>query len=240
MFSVIIPTMQASPLLWPLLQSFQAHSLVDEILIVNNSDRPLDQPVPAKTRVIYEGPNIYVNPAWNLGAEQAVSDYLIIANDDITLDPVLLDLVAEPLTKGNVGLIGPSAATIYGYDQKTKFSLQRLSEVPGGYGVIMFVATSQYVPIPETMKIYAGEYWLFWNQPYPSLSFSGVTVETVMHTTSGRSEFSVQKDQDVRAYETAMASVLGSQPWHRRARAGIRWQGFQRRLKRLLRRWTNR
>lgn len=44
-FSVVIPTMQASPLLWPLLQSFQAHSLVDEILIVNNSDRPLDQPV---------------------------------------------------------------------------------------------------------------------------------------------------------------------------------------------------
>lgn len=218
MYSVIIPTMQGSPDLWPLLETFNQHALVDEILVINNSARALDYPLPPKARVIYEGPNIFVNPAWNLGAETARSDYLIIANDDIAFDGRLLDLAAGSLTQGPVGMIGPSAATIYRYDNSNRYSTSRIWEVPGGYGVLMFLARSQYVPIPESMKIYAGEYWLFWNQHYPSLAFTGHPVSTEMHTTSGRAEFSQRKIDDTASYEAAMRDVLGTQPWHRRAR----------------------
>ncbi len=60
-FSVVIPTLQRSPDLHPLIEQCAAHPLVLEVLIINNSTDPLTSES-SKVRVIQQDENIYVNP----------------------------------------------------------------------------------------------------------------------------------------------------------------------------------
>lgn len=58
-FSVIIPTLQRSPRLIPLLETLAAHDLVGEVLIVNNAPTPLPFDH-AKVRTLNQEENIFV------------------------------------------------------------------------------------------------------------------------------------------------------------------------------------
>lgn len=233
MFSVVIPTMQKSALLWPLLEVLQTHPDVDEILIVNNSDRDLDRDLPPKAKQIYQGPNLYVNPAWNLGAEAAQSKILAIANDDIEIDAELLSNVAATFRLDDTfGMIGPSREVVF-ERKRERYRTSRVWEVPAGYGVLFFMRREDYVPIPDPMLIYAGEYWLFWQQERPNLEFHGACLVTEMHTTSGATSFSRIKADDRTAYERAMAEIRGTKSWHSRARVALWLRERKRSLRRL-------
>ena len=232
--------MQGAEQLGDLLLKFDAHPLVAEILIINNSDSTLRWRMPPKAREIYRGPNLYVNPAWNLGAEHASSSLLAIVNDDIDFEPSLLDHVAEEFERREIGMLGPAAPVIFGGDRASGFRTEPVWEAPGGYGVMFFVRRDSYEPIPGSMRIYAGEYWLFWNQARPNRQFLGSRITTVMHTTSGRSEFSAVKQEDVRAYHAAMAEVRGTRSWHRHALRMHRLDDASRWFRKLARRAMDR
>ena len=66
MFSVIIPTLQRSGKLKPLIELYSHHHLVKEVLVINNAPAAIE--APRGVRVLDMGENIYVNPAWNLVA----------------------------------------------------------------------------------------------------------------------------------------------------------------------------
>ena len=59
-----------------------------------------------KLRVLGQRTNIFVNPAWNLGAREAGCQLLAISNDDIAIEGELLDRAAAHLDSGGVGIIG--------------------------------------------------------------------------------------------------------------------------------------
>ena len=81
--SAIIPTVQKNlSVLLLLVSSLCEDSVVDEILIINNINRPLESHN-SKLKILQQEKNLYVNASWNLGVESARNDIFLIINDDI-------------------------------------------------------------------------------------------------------------------------------------------------------------
>lgn len=72
-FSVIIPTLQRSPRLTPLIDTYVGHPDVAEVVVVNNALRPFHY-AHDKVRVLNLDQNIFVNPSWNLGVQESRHD----------------------------------------------------------------------------------------------------------------------------------------------------------------------
>ncbi|MBC9958186.1 glycosyltransferase family 2 protein [Yimella sp. cx-51] len=207
--SVVIPTMQKSPRLKALLQRLEGHPLVGEILIVNNSDRALDEEIEhdsfSKVRVIYRGPNLMVNPAWNLGASEAKFDKLVICNDDITFGPDFLSAAMSKVS-GRTGIVGPAASALrFGRDHGRALFVPA-DRATWGFGTFMAMATVNYRPIPEELKIWSGDDYLFDSQRGRNYWMYGLRLHTDMSTTSANPEFDERKHDDLRIYLEKYAS----------------------------------
>lgn len=204
-FSVIIPTLQRAKELHDLVEICAAHPLVLEVLVINNAPEPLHWASP-KVRVLQQAENIYVNPAWNLGAREARGRYLAILNDDVLFDPALFVKVARVLRLPGVGMIGSGRECFEG-DAGASLCLRPVFERPHSYGVAMFMRRSHYQPIPEQMRIFCGDDWLFQAQGAPNYRITGFHMRTDMSATSGAPAFNPVKDADVRwAHEHGVLS----------------------------------
>ncbi len=203
MFSVVVPTLQMSPYLEPLVALYHDHPLVGEIVVVNNAPEPLDL-VGAKIRVLNQPTNLFVNPSWNLGASLARFDKLVISNDDILFPPPLLDAVDARLNR-RVGMIGPHSACLREGRSRRPLFLPAYERTPG-YGVLFFLAREDWVPIPDDLVIWCGDDWQFAQQAKRNYWFVGPRIVTHMGTTSRRPEFSERKSLDLTTYHERYAS----------------------------------
>lgn len=160
-FTVIIPTMdKAEKELREMLSKYEECNLVGEILIVDNG--PMDfltlhyllKLSPNKLRILYSGPNIYVNPAWNIAAKQAKYPNLLFANDDINITDLdgILQFMLDNIQDGEV--IGIDITDMNrGYYTATT---PEQKEYPG-WGSFYAMKRDNYVPIPDDIKIYCGD-----------------------------------------------------------------------------------
>ena len=180
--SVIIPTLQKAVELDSLVRDCAAHPAVLEVIVVNNAAAPLAWDH-AKVRVLAQGENIYVNPAWNLGAREAKGEVLAILNDDISFDRLPFDEVCRWLANPLIGLIGAHASS-YDGTVSGRPRLRPAYHRPRGYGIAMFLRRNSYVPIPEDMKIWFGDDWLFSRQKGWNMTLLGVPIHTDMSVTS--------------------------------------------------------
>ena len=89
-----------------MLKKYQNHDLIGEILVINNRQvTGLENlTVLSKVRVLNNGRNLFVNPAWNLGVKEAKEEKVIIANDDITIPKFdkVMEVVSDNLFRGRV------------------------------------------------------------------------------------------------------------------------------------------
>ena len=164
MISVVIPTLQKSGDLHAVVELCAAHPLVLEVLVINNAPEPLAWLSP-KVRVLDQGENIYVNPAWNLGARESRGEYLAIINDDMRFDSELIDHAAGVISRSRVGILGIDGAFLNqppGDHISTRFATYE--HITLGFGMIMFMHRTHYVPIPPTIKFWGGDDWLFMKQ----------------------------------------------------------------------------
>jgi len=227
-FSVVIPTLQRSPLLGGLIDMFGAHPLVGEIIVINNAQTPLPYEH-AKLRVLDQERNIFVNPAWNLGAREARADHLIISNDDLVVPPQIIDALAAKLRRGRVGMIGPDASCFL-RRRSGRAWFMPIYRRTWGYGTFMVLPTRNYVPIPEDLTIWCGDSWLFDHQPHRNFAFRGVAIETPIHVTSADPEFDAMDPIEERIYldrYQQLATYPGRYAWEGRAlhatRESYRW-----------------
>lgn len=181
LFSVVIPTMQRAELLGELLRTYDAHPAVAEIIVVNNTSTPLEVDLP-KLRVLDQGRNIFVNPAWNLGARESRADYLLISNDDIAVRPTLLDGLAR-LVRPRMGLVGPRR-TAFGEGERGRLSLVPAYRRTYGYGTLMCLPRSEYHVIPDDLQVFYGDDYLFDRQRYRSYYLRGAHIATPMSVSS--------------------------------------------------------
>ena len=196
-FSVIIPTLQRSDRLGPLVEMYCAHRLVGEVIVINNAPAPLTF-IDPKVRVLQQEQNICVNPAWNLGASVAREPLLIISNDDIAFHPRVIDAAARML-RLPVGVIGPNPGVLdRRVDGRPWFmpTYRRSS----GFGTLMFLRAEDYVPIPADLLIWSGDHWLFHHQTKRNLFLKGAWVDTRRSATASHPEFMRQKRADRAKY----------------------------------------
>lgn len=213
-FSVIIPTLQRAKELHELVEMCAAHPRVLEVLVINNAPEPLAWESP-KVRVLQQEENVYVNPAWNLGAREARGKYLAIVNDDVLFDGDLLDQAARLLNRPWVGMVGIDVH----YRGRRKVRPAGPAHTSLGYGVFMAMRSKDYVPIPGDMLIWGGDDFLFWTQRRPPVVLMGVRLDTDMSTTSASPEFQQMRLDEIAATERHLAGVIGQRWWHRPATA---------------------
>ena len=159
MYSVIIPTMWKCDRLTATLQELNDHPLVGEIILIDNTPNTLKIKL-SKVNHILEGKNTYVNPAWNKGVELSKYDKLLILNDDIWMDWRILDILEPYITEQN-GLIGLHDDYNVEYPESELCGLQATMTRTHGFGCAIFVHKENYSPIPEQMKLWSGDDWLF-------------------------------------------------------------------------------
>lgn len=158
-FTIIIPTMFVNPdALKIMLHKYEASDFVEEIIVVNNGGTNIIPANRPKVRVINDGKNIYVNPAWNLGVSEAKTRNIILANDDIVFDNVDSVLSLIFLTLRPFVIIGIGECC---YPQR-KYVPQPLriiksDNINWGFGTFMAFTRESYVEIPDKYKIWVGD-----------------------------------------------------------------------------------
>ena len=210
-FSVIIPTLQRSDELHPLVEQCAAHPLVLEVLVINNAPEPLHWASP-KVRVLQQAENIYVNPAWNLGAREARGEYLAILNDDIEMEPAVFDAVARILRRGWFSMVGPAASCMVSEGGRIRHRPGSLRTEP--FGTAMFLRKADYEPIPESMRIWGGDDWLIYNQARPIAKLVGARFRTDMSVTSASPEFAEMRRREYQEYLRVCRPLLRRKAWH--------------------------
>lgn len=140
------------------IQVFNTSACVDEIIIIdNNSHSSLDLSTFSKVIHIKNENNLYVNPSWNLGVKLSKNENIIIANDDLVIkniDDILLhsdindyDLIGldyKNINKGNGVVI-----------KNSNINMEK------GFGCFIVTKKSKYINIPEEIKIWYGDVFLF-------------------------------------------------------------------------------
>ena len=171
-FSVIIPTLWRSNVdLIPMLKTYEECHLIDEVIIINNnvSDTPIIDNS-KKIKILNQEDNIFVNPSWNLGAEEAKNKFLLIINDDIflslfDLNVILLGVIKTLKEGGNIIGVAPFEIPEIEnkYEELTKLDYRRYftTTYPANLGSMFFLRKSDYIPIPEDLKIGYGDIILF-------------------------------------------------------------------------------
>ena len=158
MYSVIIPTMWKCDRFQQTLRELSEHELVGEIILIDNTPNDLKIELP-KLNHILEGKNTYVTAPWNKGAKMAKYDKLLILNDDIFMDLNILDILHPYITE-QIGLIGLDEIE-YNTEPIKEFGLEPIERRNGGWGCAIFVHKENYSPIPEEMKLWGQDDWLF-------------------------------------------------------------------------------
>jgi hypothetical protein len=168
LYTVVVPTMWRYAHFINFLEELLQHDNVGEVILIDNdpSKTPHTLPDSDKLRYITFGTNIFVNPAWNLGVENAAYDNVCILNDDMAFDLNVLEDLKPILQDPNTGVCG----IIPGIEQYGQPPLTdgRYSIIPWsqdihqfGFGCLMFVNKNNWTTIPDELKIYYGDYFIF-------------------------------------------------------------------------------
>lgn len=196
-FSVIIPTLWRPSTFINLLESLQSSDHVKEVIVIDNakSFRP-SLPELNKVKLIERGANLFVNPSWNLGITLASSDSICICNDDILLAENLLNFIRKNHIKGIIGLHPESYKTPLDQAQQPTFSTE--VHITKNWGSLLFFERNNYVPIPESMKIWWGDAWLA-QEMKPARSIKSA-VSTPHSVSAGSAEFKEITREDTRLW----------------------------------------
>jgi hypothetical protein len=140
---------------------------VGQVILINNNPAETPVGVPAshhKLRIFMPGPNIGVNPAWNLGVAEARYSKICIANDDVVFDQKMFKLVDTVLGPDS-GVVGICPG-VKDFNQPPFVSgIGRVVPWTGqhtyGFGCLMFVHKKSWQSIPPGLDIYYGDNYIF-------------------------------------------------------------------------------
>lgn len=138
--------------------SFNESKFIDEIILIdNNKKAALDISQFKKVRHIQPDDNLYVNPSWNIGISLCKNENVVISNDDLVvnnLDDVLIDSNID-----EYDLIGLDYVNI---NKGIGLVFRKeISVMQKGFGCFLITKKSKYVNIPDEIKIWYGDSFLF-------------------------------------------------------------------------------
>jgi glycosyltransferase involved in cell wall biosynthesis len=166
MITFIIPTLWKSDRIKDTIESIKSSNRQDvELIIIDNTNSDFKDN-DARITVIKVKNNIFVNPAWNIGATLARNKYICLLNDDISLNINCLlnnfeELVKSDLDFGMIGLYKKNInVDVYNSDFD-KLQLIELDNRPYGFGCMMILKKENYVLIPDVFKVFFGDDYLY-------------------------------------------------------------------------------
>lgn len=170
MITFIIPTLWKSDKIRGTIESIIRSDRKDiELIIIDNLNSNFSTRDPRIT-VIKVRNNIFVNPAWNMGATLAKNEYICLLNDDISLnvDCLLNNFEKLKETDPNFGIIGLHNDNIIdGINSNSMNSDDDVLELDEldcrvyGFGCMMILKRDNYVQIPNEFKVFFGDDYLY-------------------------------------------------------------------------------
>lgn len=208
--SAIIPTIQANTdLLTNLILSLDKDSCVFEIIVINNSTEPLPKIHSSKIKILDFGENLYVNKSWNIGVEESRAEFYALFNDDLILPENFCSKILPLLSKDN-GLYGFNKEFVQEIDHPEPYNetfelyIEPADRRRLGYGIIMMGHRENYTPIPDNLKIFCGDDYLFFmNEKNGKTNYkiSGCPIKHCHQLSSNKPEFFKIKQQDCFNYK---------------------------------------
>jgi hypothetical protein len=156
MFTVVIPTMWKPDTFEKQLNSLCDSEDVDEIILINNDkDITPNFDILNNKKILHVKPpeNIIVNPSWNLGVYLSNSNNICLLNDDIIFDMNVFHFMSYHLDKHVCGLNM--------YSESEYFGLAEANKRIQGFGCMMFIRKDLYDYIPESIKLFYGDDYIF-------------------------------------------------------------------------------
>ena len=210
--SAIIPTLwKAKEFTDHLVNVLIEDESVGEIIIIDNApaDFSYDN---EKVFILRQEENIYVNPSWNLGIEEADYDKFIILNDDIIIPYNFVSQLEKWLTKdrGIIGIDAPSVIKVEDCSSETMTFLDREIALKSivmrdwGFGIVMAGHKESYHKIPENIRIWYGDdYLVQMNNEVGKVNYviDDIPIFTKMSATSDLEEFNEIKNVDMLMYD---------------------------------------
>ena len=151
--------------------SYLSINEIKKIIIIDNdrNKRPninlLNSP---KIKLLDYKKNIYVNPSWNKGVEEANNGLICLCNDDIVIDRLIIEIIhlLDISNCSGIDLIGVRGNDHHGFlinpfqmDTTKNLGLQN----NGFFGIAMFLRKENYKPIPDDLKVWFGDDYLVRN-----------------------------------------------------------------------------
>lgn len=184
--SVIIPTLQKNiQLLTNLLTTLEEDESVDEIIVIDNSLKGLEYHS-EKLQIIIPKTNIYVNPSWNIGVKKAKNNIVAILNDDITITNNFCSQIVKILSPQ----MGCAGACYKDLKETKNIEYKIISGTPTlvpinlithHWGVAIFCYKSSYFEIPNDMKVFRGDDWLFYQNKLIGRQNYYITGQKIFH-----------------------------------------------------------
>ena len=168
MLSIIIPTMQKdNDILNMLIEELTDKDCIGEIIIIDNSLKGLYFPS-NKVRVIIPKSNLYVNPSWNLGVNEAKFEYIGILNDDIIFPQNIFKQIYNFISDNeHCGLVGldtipkTTKSEFLCYPIDSEISIYPIDYRCNSWGSAIFGRKENFYEIPENLKIWCGDDYIF-------------------------------------------------------------------------------
>lgn len=166
MYSVVIPTLWRSENFEESINNVLHHPLVGEVIVINNDEARTPQWFKElqTTKITYVNfkENIYVNPAWNHGVHISKYDKICLMNDDIVFFNHIFDFLYHKVDMLS-GIIGMHK-NCYEPADSDVLAIEdcHVLENGSGFGCLMFLDKRTYQPIPDMLKIYCGDDWIFY------------------------------------------------------------------------------
>ena len=167
MISVVVATMWRYQPFLDFVADMVRLDVIQEVIIIDNDhNRTPEHTVlrHPKVRVFNFGKNIFVNPAWNYGANASTADKICILNDDMIFDLKLFYRVDDFFLPehGTIGLTNgridfgqtPTTNGAIGFEQFTGQSCY-------GFGNLFFVHKQDWRDIPRGLNIWCGDVFVF-------------------------------------------------------------------------------
>lgn len=164
--SIVIPTLQKNKeMLDNLVKMLEKDDSVSEVIVIDNSCNGYNLDC-SKLRVIVPEENLFVNPSWNLGVKEAKEDIVALLNDDITIPEDFCKRIVDKMNN-KMGIVGfhrdfiENIPQVMPVPESTELTLEKAEGRCGFFGIAMFFYKSSYIEIPEDIKIYWGDDWLY-------------------------------------------------------------------------------
>lgn len=164
-----MPTIWVGQSYIEMLPLYEASPLIGEVIIIDNDITNTDDDIFKYSKVVHvpQTENIYVNPAWNLGAKLAKHDILCFANDDISIDLRFLHKAIQYVTPEN-GLLGLGEDSIRDANSINEFAnndedpiITSSDKINARYANFFLTHKDSYYQIPETLKVHYGDVYLY-------------------------------------------------------------------------------